>query len=255
MHVALSWDGERAVIWEQNTFRFGPVASELSAPVVIPILNPRLSAEPERLEELAHVFFWVSEHQLVLSQLDRQGDSEPLCGLFDTQARQWEPLPECPSGDFRETVQIDPGPDGWIAVYSAAEGTETLLLAKYDPQRGKRETRAPRVNLDPMGAVQARFSLDGERIDFATTCLLQREEWPCREQEEHETWRLYSWLIQEERLVLRREGLPAGFVPAPDGARLAWPSPGAICVGEWAHLEGKRCFCLPGAKPDQCRPE
>lgn len=40
-----------------------------------------------------------------------------------------------------------------------------------------------------------------------------------------ERWRLYSWSIEEEKLIPVREGLPPCFVPAPGDERLAWLSP------------------------------
>jgi len=279
--LSLSWDGERVVLWERNELRFGPVDSVLSGPIAIPrsSLNPRrpediapLEEDLEPLEEPIQVLFWVDKHQLVLYQLERVSGAVPACSLFDTAVLEWEPLGNCPQGDFREIAMVLSGPDDWIAVYSAAEGTATLRIAQYELEQGPHATRSLGYDMSPGGNIQAQFSLDGTRIDFATDCLLHDGQTPCRgRRRQEDRWRLYSWLFKEEKLTLVREGLPPHFVPAPGGRRLAWLSPtlvrdpggegwvwvppDRVCVGETTAAEQKRCFCLPTADPGACKAE
>jgi len=241
--MSFSWDGGRIVLWDEQGFSFGPVHSALTGPLAMPLLNPRLDADTGELRTPEQVLFWVSEHQLLLHQFEQAADAEPRCGVFDTQKREWQPVANCPWGDFLAISHIEPGPDGWLAISSYAEGTEALRLARYDLEQGQRDTPAPHPSLYPMGVLQAHFSLDGSRIDLSTNCRLDAQH-PCEEQEE-ERWQLYSWRIHEETLVLVRKGLPHQVVPAPEGERWAWLLSDRVCVGERAALERKQCFCLP----------
>lgn len=255
--TSFSWDGAKVVVWDARGFSFGPVDSALTGPLALPLLNPRLDEEAEELMAVEQVLFWASEHQLLLYQFEQTGDAEPLCGVFDTRKREWRPVASCPWGDFRALSSIEPGPDGWIAVHSYAEGSEAFLLARYDLEKGQRETRAPRRSLYPMGVVQVHFSLDGTRIDLSTNCRLEDEERPCeaREDEEEERWRLYSWRVREERLDLVREGLPHRVVPASESTRQAWLLSDRVCLGGIAAREHEKCFCLPRLNAPPCLPE
>ena len=241
--LSLSARGESVVLWDAQAFRFGPVRDSLEGPFPIPVL-PSALADVAATEARAQVLFWASERQLVLYQFERVADAEPLCGLFDTGSRRWSLLSHCPWGDFLEITRIDPGAGGWISVYSSAEGASALLLARYEPEQGQYDTRAPRF-LFSQGRIQAQVSLDGTRIDFATSCVLSEERADCEQQEEGDRWRLYSWRSVDEKLALAHEGLPPGFVPAPGGGQVAWLTPDQVCVGEAAAIERSRCFCLP----------
>lgn len=252
--MSLSWDGERIVLWDEHTFRFGPVSAVLGEPVAIPRLNPLPEEDAGEQEAPGQVLFWASEHQLLLYQFDKKSDAEPLCSLFDTRVRTWHPGAPCPWGDFTHITDITPGPDGWIAISSSAEGTATLRLAQYDLEQGQRDVRAPQYSLYPMGLIRAYFSLDGTRITLSTNCRFHEEQHPCEEQED-ERWQLYSWLLKEEKLVLVSEGLPHPIVPTPGGERWAWLLSDRVCLSDAAALEHKRCFCMPRANSSACQPE
>jgi hypothetical protein len=253
--MSLSAEGDRVVVWSERELRFGPVNTALTGPIAIPILDPQLTEDTTQSEDFAQVLFWASGHQLVLFQFDRARGTKPQCGRFDTVRHQWEPILHCPQGDFLEITQIDPGPDGWISIYSEAEGTAMLLLAQYDPDQGQRDTHVLRFALSPMGFIQAQFSLHGERIDFSTTCFLDKQQESCQEQGEDERGLLFSWRAAEDKLVLVRDDLPPRAIPAPGGDQLAWLMAGRVCISATAELERKACFCLPTASPSTCKPE
>jgi hypothetical protein len=253
--ISLSPEGERVVVWGEREFRFGPVNAALMGPITIPILNPQLTDDTTLSEDFAQVFFWASEHHLVLVQFDRVKGTPPQCGRFDTVKREWSPLLHCPQGDFLEITRIDPGPDGWIAIQSASEGNATFLLTQYDPDQGQRDTLALRFALSPMGFIHAQFSPDGQRVDLATTCLLDKQQESCQVQGDDESGWLFSWRADEDKLVLVRENLPPRAIPRPGGEQLAWITADRVCISATTQFERKTCFCLPTASPTTCKPE
>jgi hypothetical protein len=239
--------GEREAMFTGSetggTFRVGPAGGPLGAAVKLPRLLSRARA-PDGSRWTA---FWASERVMVLREASSPHQQEVACRAFDVLTRRWSPA-ACPEGDFNVVWRIDPGPDGWLAVYSAGEGHPGVLFARYDVKRGQGKAGGPEVDEYPFGPVEAVFTLDGRQLLLATPCRLERKEpRPCEEvPEENALWRLYAWSFADGTLVLRREGLPADVVPSPTGQRFAWREPGRVCV---APLQGRaadaRCHPLP----------
>jgi hypothetical protein len=211
------------------------------------LLKPRSGESTREALRPDQALFWVSPHHLLLEEFDPTSNEEPRCALFDTQVSQWHPVENCPSGGVQSGTRIEPGPDGWLAITSSTEGVEYLLLTRYDVEKGQTDTTLD-YTLFPTGSIQVQFSLDGRRIDLSTDCQLQ-EERPCLNAD-GEHWRLYSWLVPEQKLVLVRDGLTHPVLPSPAGESWAWlQRDRAVCLADPVSLEHERCFHLPEPAP------
>jgi hypothetical protein len=244
---SFSWDGERVVLWTPQEFSYGPALSALTGPVAIPsLLKPLTDADTGEPIPPGQALFWVSPHHILVEEFDPTSNEEPRCALFDTRVSQWRPVVHCPSGGVQSGTQIEPGPDGWLAITSSTEGVGYLRLTRYDVEKGQADTPALDYTLFPTGSLQVQFSLDGRRIDLLTDCQLQNER-PCLSAD-GENWRLYSWLVPEQKLGLVRDGLTHSILPSPGGESWAWLLPDrVVCLADPVSLDHKRCFRLPGS--------
>ncbi|HLM46304.1 MAG TPA: hypothetical protein VK458_20705, partial [Myxococcaceae bacterium] len=221
----------------EREFSYGPATSTLIGPVALP-------SDPLRPHP---TLFWVSPHDILLARFDPTTTEEPRCALFDTRVSQWRPVVSCPSGGVQSGTRIEPGPEGWLAITSSSEGVEYLRLTRYDVEKGQANT-ALDYTLFPTGSIQVQFSLDGGRIDLSTDCQLQ-EERPCLNAD-GEHWRLYSWLVPEQKLVLVRDDLTHPVLPSPGGEWWAWlQRDRVVCLADPVSLEHERCFPLPEQAP------
>jgi hypothetical protein len=246
LNFSLSPSGESIVLWDEHEFLFGPVRGPLHGPRPNPAFKRGDTEQERTVDTIRHIWFWNSEQQLVLYQAEVNSGTHASCHTYETGSHEWNGPRDCPEGDFSEVARIEPGADGWVVVISGAEGFWALSVYMSDPQRAPEGARAPRY-VSSWGQLRAYVSLEGERVDLVTSCvLLSLEEADCEGRGEEEPWRLYTWRSGEEHLELVSERLPPNAVPAPVGRQVAWMEGEQVCVAEVEALERARCFCLPG---------
>lgn len=120
--MSLSWGGDQVVLWNEDEFRFGPVDALSSNPFTIPLMNTHLDPKAGELNTPGQLLWWLSEHQRLLYQFEREADSKPLCSFFDTRTRGWRSVASCPWGEYLDVTHIKSGPGEGIAISSSAEG-------------------------------------------------------------------------------------------------------------------------------------
>ncbi len=243
---ARSPSGEREAVLlgeDSVTFRHGPAGGPFGAEVKVPRLLSRKRA-PDGTRRIA---FWVSERVLVIREASAPHEEAFACRAYDVVTRGWSPA-ACPEGDFNLVWNVEPGPNGWLAIHSAGEGHPGVLFARYDVKRGQGKPEGPSIDEYPSGPVEATFTQDGKGLLLATPCLLERQEpRPCEDlTDDKAPWRIYAWTFAERKLVLLREGLPEPIVPSPKGHLFAWPEPSRVCVAPLLDKAAEpRCFPLP----------
>ncbi|MFO1350134.1 MAG: hypothetical protein U1F68_05415 [Gammaproteobacteria bacterium] len=242
--LAFSPTGKQWLVFDGMTVAFGPLGGPVGAGIVIPRW---LHARPDlTADDLVNVVFWLSERSIFFQQFDRAEPFAPVCRVLDTRTGAWRcPRGGCLSGDFLHLVQVQQGPDGWLLLYSEAEGYEALNLVRYDPANGQTDPGIPGLALEGPGPIAARFAGDGSRVDVITRCPLESAQPPlCSLIPAEAPTRLYAWSTTGGGLRLQRADLPSGTVLDPAGKRFAWPRGASVCIGD-PRQDQPHCISLP----------
>jgi len=242
LQTAFSPRGERIAVSDGQTVRQGPVSGPLEPPLEIPSFLPPSGSNHER--QLRNAFFWLSEQQLGLYQMDLETAEEARCALLEAGSDRWSVIPTCPSASFFQVWTVESGPQGWLALSSGAEGTTGLSLVRYVASHPPSFAEPLSFSFSPEGEFHAQFATNAVRLHLTTPCVLEREQTRlCEGVDTQGPWRLYTWEGPGSRPTLRRQDLPSRAVPHPSGTRWAWQESKRLCVGE---LSGTvTCFTPP----------
>ena len=206
---------------------------------------PRWVALRSAEGELVNIAFWLNLREILVQQSDRGERSHPECRVLQLATHRWRrPRGGCLEGGFENLVRIDPGPEGWIAIYSGGEGSNDVTVARYAEATGQSSGGAPNLSPEPGAAISAAFRADGSAVDVVSQCPLEKGNPSCFEAGDPVRWRLYSWPLRGGALRLLRTDLPPGSAPDPRGTRFAWPRGRSVCLGEPRDVS-PHCVPLP----------
>lgn len=187
--------------------------------------------------------FWLDLHRLYVHEWHPIKQAS-ACRLFDRRTGGLRTLGRCVTSGRPRSLQGGPG--NLVAVHEAGEAGPTLVVRRFTPDAAGAVIL--RYDLRPDGAIALAFDVNGGALHMVSDCDLRRDR-PCVGPARMATpWHVVYDVLEGKVRVLG--SAPAGAVPGPSG-RLAWPTPGAVCLNA---SPDARPTCLPVDPPAPLRP-
>jgi hypothetical protein len=193
--------------------------------------------------------FWYDERAVYVHQVRPHG-GDSACRLVDAESGATRAVPEgCVRADFHHLYGFERGPGQLLAVYSAGEGHPGVQIVRFGPKQPQKEA-APAVDLYPFGPLTVFFRGDAAAVYLRSPCRLDAAKArPCVGVPEDAPQRWFRQALPSGRIEPQAVS-PAGAVPSPDGAWLAFQRGRETCVARRGAPSTPRCRAPAGPSQD-----
>lgn len=192
---------------------------------------------------IENVPVWLDDKNLYVHQFYHRSPNNFACGIYSINSTRWNKLDnnDCLESSFFYVSEINSLGSGLLAILSSAEGQQSLDFFQIN-YKGKKLDQKLVAKLDINAVVPTQIQRKSKNsYTVVVPCVLANNKAMECELQSTQSWSVYEWFPQSDKLQERYKMLPQAVYAALNSDDFAWIDKNKLCVGE---LGNKGAVCV-----------
>lgn len=190
--------------------------------------------ETDKYNTMENVPAWLDEKNLYIHQFYNRSPNTFACGVYSINSARWNKLDnnECLESSFFYISEISSNGNELLAALLSAEGQQSLDFFQVN-FNGKKLEQKLVAKLDINAVVPTQIQRKSKNsYTIVVPCVLAKNTAMECEPQSTQSWSVYEWFPDSDKLQLQYKKLPQAVYAAPNSDDFAWIAKHKLCVGK-----------------------